>query len=113
LRGLLSTVDGFADAHDVPVAVNEFGVVRWVPGAAEFMDDQMDLFERRGWNYALWSWEPAWEPWAEEVNGFNFRFGPDPHNHVEISNDLMDVIVKCWRRNTVRPSSMSGLTSAP
>jgi hypothetical protein len=112
LGDLLSTADEFAATHGVPVAVNEFGVVRWAPGAAQFMDDQMDLFERRGWNYALWVWDPAWEPWAEEVNGFNFRFGRDPANHIQVPNDLMDVIVRYWRHNAVRPSSLSVLAVA-
>jgi len=106
LEDLLSTVDDFAAKHGVPVAVNEFGPVRWVPGAAEFMDDQMDLFEQRSMNYALWSWDPSWEPWTEEVDAFNFRHGPDPDHHTDVaSNDLIDVIVKYWRRNTMRPSS--------
>ena len=71
LESLLSTVDDFATSHGVPVAVNEFGVVRWVPGAAEFMADEMDLFEQRGLNYALWVWDPAWGPWNEGIDAFN------------------------------------------
>ena len=107
LDDLLSTIDTFTATHNVPVAVNEFGVMRWEPGAADFMDDQMDLFEQRGLNHALWVWDPAWEPWAEEVDAFNFRHGPDPQNHTDVeSSDLMDVIISCWGRNTVRPSSM-------
>ena len=108
LDNLLSTVDNFAARHSVPVAVpvavNEFGVVRWVPGAAEFMDDQMDLFEQRGLNHALWVWDPSWEPWTEEVNAFNFRHGSDPSDHADVaSSDLVDVIVKYRGRNTIRP----------
>jgi hypothetical protein len=105
LENLLSTVDDFASTHGVPVAVNEFGVVRWVPGAAGFMDDQMDLFEQRGLNHALWLWETSWEPYAEEVDAFNFRHGPDPDNRTDVpSSDLMDVIAGYWGHNTVRPS---------
>lgn len=70
------------------------------------MDDQMDLFEQRGMNHALWVWDPSWEPWVEEVDAFNFRHGPDPSNHADVeSSDLMDVIVNHWGRNTIRPSS--------
>ncbi len=96
LEDLFSTVDAFKATHGVPVAANEFGVMRWQPGAAEFMDDQMDLLEQRGMNHALWVWDSAWEPWTEEVNDFNFRFGPDPHNDTPVPNDLMDVIVEHW-----------------
>jgi len=103
LDSLLSTVDAFKGTHGVPVAVNEFGVVRWGPNAAGFMDDQMDLFEQRGLNHALWVWDPAWAPHAEENNAFNFRFGPDPANHTDVGSVLQDVIISHWRRNAVRP----------
>jgi hypothetical protein len=79
-------------------------MVRWEPGAAQFMDDQIALFEQRGMNYALWVWETSWESYAEEVDAFNFRHGPEPGNHADVeSSDLMDVIVEYWGRNTVRP----------
>ena len=105
LEDLLSTVDDFAARHGVPVTVNEFGVMRWQPGAAEFMDDQMSLFEQRGMNYALWEWQTSWEPFAEEVHAWNFRFGSDPENRADVaSSDLIEVIVKYWGRNTIWPS---------
>ena len=106
LDNLLATVDSFIETHEVTVAVNEYGVIRWVPGAAQFMDDQMDLFEKRGLNYALWLWETSWPPFEEEVDAFNFRHGPDPHNHSDVaSSDLLDVILKYWNLNTIYPSS--------
>ena len=102
----------FAGAHGVSLAANEFGVVRWVPGAAAFMGDQMENLEQLGANYALWVWDPAWEPWVEEVNAFNFRFGPDPSNDSDVEQaELQQVITSYWRRNAVRPSSLSGLTT--
>ncbi|MCK4316801.1 MAG: endo alpha-1,4 polygalactosaminidase, partial [Anaerolineae bacterium] len=111
LDNLLSTIDTFTATHGVPVAVNEFGVVRWEPGADDFMDDQMDLFEQRGMNHALWVWETSWAPYAEEVDAFNFRHGPDPNNHTDVgSSDLMDVIIEYWGRNTIRPSSVLTFT---
>ena len=107
LDGFLMTIDAYQQEHGVIVGVNEFGVNRWVPGGAEFMVDQMDLFEERGMNHALWAWGPAWEYWTEEVNEFNFRFGPNPKNIRAVPNDLIDVIKANWSRNTVFPSSFS------
>jgi hypothetical protein len=104
LQGRLSIIDTYKSTHGVPVAVNEFGAVRWTPNADVFMDDEMDLFEQRGMNHALWVWDPAWEPWTQEVDAFNFRHGPDPNNHTDVtSSDLMDVIVEHWGRNTIWP----------
>jgi len=112
LEGMLSTVDDFVATYSVPVAVNEFGAVRWTRGVAEFIDDEMELFEGRGMNHALWVWDPAWRPWNEEVNAFNFRFGPDPDNDSDVpSSALLSVIQDYWGRNAVRPSEPVTATS--
>jgi hypothetical protein len=109
LEGLLATVDGFIEAHGAVVAVNEFGAMRWVPGAAGFMADQMELFEERKMNHALWLWESSWEPYAREVDAFNFRHGPNPHNHQDVpTSELIEMIKRYWSRNTLRPSGSSG-----
>jgi hypothetical protein len=105
LEGLLAPVTAFQETHGRPVSVNEFGAERWVPDAAQFMDDQMGLFEELGMNYMLWAWDPAWEPWTSSSNGFNFLFGPDPDNVAPVDNDLMSVIAGYWSRNSVRPSA--------
>ncbi|GAB4503525.1 MAG: hypothetical protein Fur0043_05170 [Anaerolineales bacterium] len=105
LQGYLSTLSDFQREHGVPVAVNEFGVLRWVPGAADFMHDEMDIFETLGLNYAFWVWDPAWQPWASSVNGWNYRYGPDPANTSPVDNDLLAVIRDFWARNTARPSN--------
>ncbi|RME87395.1 MAG: hypothetical protein D6770_09430, partial [Anaerolineae bacterium] len=98
--------DLYAAQYGVPLAVNECGVMRWEPGAADFMRDQLDLFERRGWNVAVWMWYPDWPPLAtpDGDHDFNFRFGPDPANLTPTSNDLFAVYREFWSHNTLRPS---------
>ena len=104
LEGRLSIIDTYKSTHGAPVAVNEFGAVRWTPNVDAFMDDEMGLFEQQGMNHALWVWDPAWEPWTQEVDDFNFRHGPDPDNHTDVeSSDLMNVIVEHWGQNTIWP----------
>lgn len=106
LNNLLSTMDTFAITHRVQIAVNEFGLIRWEPGAARYMDDLISLFEQRGVNHALWEWQTSWAPFAAEVHEFNFRFGPDPNNRTEVkSSALINVIKKYWGRNSIRPSN--------
>jgi hypothetical protein len=101
----LLVIDEYRRKWDVPVAVNEYGIVRWVPGGAAFLDDQLALFEERGLNHAIWMWDPSWKPWTEEVNAMNYRFGPDPRNHADqLPNPLMDTLQKYWGRNIIRPS---------
>jgi hypothetical protein len=56
LDALLDEVDDFIagpGGGNIIVGCNEYGLVRWAPGAGTFMDDLMDLFEDRGMNYAL------------------------------------------------------------
>ena len=70
------------------------------------MRDQMDLFEQRGLNSALWEWQPSWKPLGE-IDTFNFRHGPDPGNHTDVAgSDLIEVIKEFWARNSIRPSTM-------
>ena len=100
--------DVFVIRYGVPVAVNEFGVVRWAPDAADFMRDEMALFETLGVNYAFWIWDPEWQPWTDNVNFMNYRFGPNPDSLSAVENDLQAVILEYWARNVVRPSSFYG-----
>ena len=107
LEDLLSFVPAYQAAYGVPVSVNEFGVERWAPDAAQFMNDQMALFEDLGMNHMLWAWDPAWEPWTSSSNGMNYLFGPDPDNSLPVDSELLDVITAFWSRNTIRPSTFS------
>ena len=101
----LSQAQDFADQHNAVIAVNEFGVDRWAAGAADFIRDEMAAFEDLGVNYALWVWDPVWQPWNEGVNAMNFRYGPDPDNVTDTPNDLQTVIMEYWSRNMLRPSN--------
>ncbi|MCA2001652.1 MAG: glycoside hydrolase family 5 protein [Chloroflexi bacterium] len=107
LGDFLSPLADFQQQYGAPVAVNEFGVLRWVPGAADFMRDEMDIFEKAGINYAQWVWDPNWKPWAESNSGWNFRYGADPQNTAPVENDLQAVILEFWARNTVKPSNFN------
>ncbi len=84
--------------------VNEFGATRWNPGVAQYMEDQMRVFEAHGLNFALWEWPSSWEPFISTNNAFNFLFGPDPDNNTYVQNsDLIAVIREFWGHNTIKP----------
>ncbi len=112
LEDFLSILADFQQEHGAPVAVNEFGAIRWIPNAADFMRDEMDIFEGMGINHALWVWNPDWAPWTESVTEFNFRYGADPKNTMPMENDLQTVILEFWARNTVRPSNFGAASSS-
>lgn len=104
LNRFLSIVDRFKQQHHAPVASNEYGVMRWEPGASRFLADEMALFEQRRMNYALWVWSGSWPPLAA-FDDFDFLHGPDPDNHEDVaSSALIDAIKTSWKRNRLRPS---------
>ncbi|MBU1692690.1 MAG: glycoside hydrolase family 5 protein [Verrucomicrobia bacterium] len=99
LSNLLHTVYAFGTNHHVPVAVNEYGVVRYARGAPAFLDDELDLFERYGFNHALWVWAAAWPPQAEE-DSFDCGHGTNAAVHTDSpSNALIRVLTNYWGRN--------------
>ncbi|MBN1191437.1 MAG: hypothetical protein JXA46_16900, partial [Dehalococcoidales bacterium] len=102
LRNLLDTVNQFKERYGVPVAVTEYGVVRWEPGAGQFLDDEMALFEEFGLNYALWSWQPVSEEYNKIQNKMNYALGSDPGNLAEGDWDLFVMIKNYWLRNQIR-----------
>jgi hypothetical protein len=107
LENLLTIAGDFAAKYNVPVAVNEYGAERWEPGAADYVRDEMAIFNQYGWNYAAWQWFASWPLLAESDNSFNFRFGPDPKNLTDIENALLSAYTAAWARNTVRPSNFA------
>lgn len=106
LQEHLSILVDFQEQHRVPIAVNEFGIERWVPGADRFIQDEMEFFEAHGINHALWVWDPCWDPWSSSVSGMNYRYGPDPENISPVDNDLLSIIMEFWALNTVHPSDV-------
>lgn len=100
----------FAQQHNVPIYVGEFGALRWVPDVTTFLSDQMELFEQYGWNYAVYVWRGD-EP---DFDGFNLEYGPDPTNHASVlDNPLLRIFRDHWALNvdfpgTAVPDSESG-----
>jgi len=89
------------------VHINEFGPMRFEPGAAAYLEDIISLFEARGINYAQWVWGPAWAPFREEPQGFDVRLGTDLDNMAaDTDGPIKDVLVRHWGQNTLRPSTV-------
>lgn len=104
LEDWLSIASGWMADNHRPLAVNEYGAIRWVSDAAQYLRDEMNLFEQYGWNYAIWSWYPDFPPLAEGDHAFNFRLGTDSSNLTElVSNDILETLRPFWARNTSRP----------
>ncbi len=102
---LFDRVAAFGRRHGVPVAVAEFGVARWAPGAAAFLEDSFAAMEARGIGSVLWHWPSSHRPYESQQNTHNYLFGPDPDSTADVRNSAMaDVIRSYWSRNRLRPS---------
>ena len=91
------------EQQGVALAVNELGVMRWVPGADAFMREQLEQVEEDlGANHALWVWDPERCLGWDEMN---FRNGPDPARHRESPRSPLPRMIRSWwrTRNSVRP----------
>lgn len=89
------------------IAVTEFGVARWVPGAHRFVADQVAAFEKNGWNHAIWVWHPATYPAAGFPGNMHIALGADPEKTTPVeSSALLDALSSNWKSNTLRPSTI-------
>lgn len=105
LDQLMSPIDEFRNAYGATVAINEFGAVRWANGMGAYLRDEVDLFEARGINHAIWLWEADWPP-LSQADDFNLRHGDDPQNHeAVVAGDGLNAIREIWSANKARPSN--------
>ena len=104
LNDLLAPIDTFKASHNVPVAINEYGLKRWQPGAAQYMTDIMALLEQRELNHAWWLWASPGGDFVEFTHYFNPLLGSDPDNRQEVqTSDLLQVIQQNWALNAASP----------
>jgi hypothetical protein len=104
LQAHMSTVADFMAQTGAFVTVEEYGAQRWAPGAAQYLADEMEIFEDLGLNYSIWEWASPWKEYADSVNAFNYKFGPHPANTTPVENELLEVLQSFWARNDLRPS---------
>lgn len=107
LENVYTSIDEWRQAHKLPggglptVAVTEAGVVRWAPGAAQFLTDQLRELNNRAFSYVLWRWGP-WRCTGDDE--FDFRHGQEFSLH-EINegetNYLKAIIATDWGNNKV------------
>lgn len=82
---------------NIPIAINEFGAVRYADRAECYLSIQTELLEQLGSSYAIWLWETTW---PLSYDDFNFRYGPDPSHHAEVETSAMITVIKrAWARN--------------
>jgi hypothetical protein len=106
LNNLLNNIKDFKQREGFPVVVNEYGGVRWVNNINDFLNDEMEIFEKLGVNYAIWVYSSQWEPYRTEIDDFNYLFGTNKDNKTEdYNNKLIKILKKYWLKNVFFPSN--------
>jgi hypothetical protein len=100
----LDAIHAWSAEHEVPIAITEFGVRRWAPDAAAFLQDQITTFERHGWAHALWMWHPGAGEMSHQ-DAFDILRSSDPTDHEDQSESALRAVVRAnWSQNQDRAS---------
>ena len=101
LAKMLQPVADFQRQNHAYIYVGEFSVVRWAPGALEYLHDLMDLFDDRhfswmyfapgGWN----GWDPSYDT-AYYPNALGFN---DFSHYVGFDTPRWQLLKRAWREN--------------
>lgn len=108
LENQLGPLGTFMADSGKPVVVNEWGLLRYEPGAATYIADMVSVFELLKVNSAIWDWTSSFEATHPETtdDAFNYQHGADPNNHTNVESDpLVNAIKAYWGLNTLRPSN--------
>lgn len=105
LQQTLQPLRAYKEAHSVPVAVTEFGVRRYVPGAATYLSDFLDIVEEIGAAHAVWEFVVSAQ--RPLFNDFDVQGGPDASVKTSVDNQVQTAITDNFERNCSRASPMS------
>ncbi|MBV9848394.1 MAG: cellulase family glycosylhydrolase [Armatimonadetes bacterium] len=61
----LQTVADYQHHYHVAIYIGEFSAVRWAPGAAQYLRDAIDIFEKNGWDWSYHAFR-EWQGWSVE-----------------------------------------------
>lgn len=90
LSNWLKPLSDYKNKYQVPVAITETGIHRFVPGGLTYLSDEFDLLDAMGASYAMWEWRAA----SDAYNDFDIRLGTDPNNQTAIPGNSLYNLVK-------------------
>jgi hypothetical protein len=105
----LSPVSDYGRRHGVPVAITEFGVQRYLPGAAAWLTDTLAAIDRLGVSRAVWEWVP--EARRSMWNDFDVLGGPNPYQRAVVPNALQSALAADYARSCTSPAGDPAATA--
>ncbi len=97
IRKQLQPVVEFQDRYKVPIYIGEFSVVRWAPGAAQWLEDVISIFEENGWDWTYHAFR--------EYDGWSVEHSAIKEEAIVPTTDRKEILLKYMQRNAARVSA--------
>lgn len=96
LRRVLQPIREFQLKYGARVYMGEFSAIRFAPGAAQYIEDVISLFEEYGWDWSYHAFR-EWFNWSVE-------YDENPHNNQPATHDTdrKKILLKYFSRNQKR-----------
>jgi endoglucanase len=96
MRRVLQPIRDFQLKYGARIYLGEFSAIRFAPGAAQYLDDAISLFEEYGWDWSYHAFR-EWYNWSVE-------YDEDPRNNKPATSDTdrKKVLLKYFSRNQKR-----------
>ena len=101
LRESLKEVIMYQRKHKIKIYIGEFGVAVWAKGAAQWLNDAIELFEEYGWDWSFHAFR-EWSGWSVEHEGI----APNKFTRVTQDTDRKQTLLKYWQKNLNEVSSV-------
>lgn len=93
----LAPVIAFQKTYGVQIFVGEFGAIRWAPGAGQWVNDCIEVFEKYGWDWTFHSYR--------EWHGWSFEHDADPaHTTPPKEPTANEKMLRGWFSKNQRPT---------
>ena len=96
LRKILKPIRDFQLKYNARIYMGEFSAIRFAPGAAQYIQDVIELFEEYGWDWSYHAFR-EWFNWSVE-------YDENPHNNEPAKQDTerKKILLKYFGKN-VKP----------
>ena len=96
LRKILQPIRDFQLKYDARIYMGEFSAIRFAPGAAQYIQDLIEIFEEYGWDWSYHAFR-EWYNWSVEHD-------ENPHNNEPAKQDTerKKILLKYFSKN-VKP----------
>ena len=97
LENSMQAVFDFQATNNAIIWVGEFSVLRWAPGAAQWVKDSIEIFEKHhiSWNYHMYGGWNGWNPTFDAVDPSNNNLDGGK------GTDRLQMLLDGWQKNPI------------